>query len=138
MLARRFRTDLTDLSGLRRTWDAPSEVGLGLAGLHSITCPTAVSTARYLSRGTGDTRPGGIDDHHVRHRPGSRRVSTDLLTMAQVAEHLGLSVRTIEAYRRDGRMPEAAMVGRTPTWTRAQIDAWQANRPGQGARTDLH
>lgn len=29
------------------------------------------------------------------------------------------------------------MVGRTPTWTRAQIDAWQATRPGQGARTDL-
>ena len=49
---------------------------------------------------------------------------TDILTVAQVAEHLGLSVRTVEAYRRDGRLPEATMVGRTPTWTRAQIDQW--------------
>jgi excisionase family DNA binding protein len=62
---------------------------------------------------------------------------SDLLTVAQVAEHLGLSVRTVEAYRRDGRLPEATMVGRTPTWTREQIDQWQATRPGQGARTDL-
>ena len=62
---------------------------------------------------------------------------TDILTVAQVAEHLGLSVRTVETYRAHGRMPEATMVGRTPTWTREQIDQWQATRPGQGARTDL-
>ena len=62
---------------------------------------------------------------------------TDILTVAQVAKHLGLSVRTVEAYRTDGRMPEATMVGRTPTWTREQIDQWMTNRPGQGARTDL-
>ena len=62
---------------------------------------------------------------------------SDVLTVAQVAEYLGLSIRTVETYRADGRLPEATMVGRTPTWTRAQIDAWQANRPGRGARTDL-
>ena len=62
---------------------------------------------------------------------------SDPLTVAQVAEYLSLSVRMVEAYRRDGRLPEATMVGRTPTWTREQIDAWQATRPGQGARTDL-
>ena len=62
---------------------------------------------------------------------------TDILTVAQVAEYLGLSVRTVQAYRADGRMPTATMVGRTPTWTRAQIDQWQATRPGRGARTDL-
>ncbi|MBP6526573.1 MAG: helix-turn-helix domain-containing protein [Dermatophilaceae bacterium] len=59
------------------------------------------------------------------------------LTVAQVAEYLGLSVRTVETYRADGRLPKPTMVGRTPTWTRAQIDQWQANRPGRGARTDL-
>ena len=68
--------------------------------------------------------------------PRYERVDTGL-TVAQVAEHLGLSVRTVETYRADGRMPEPTMVGRTPTWTRAQIDQWQANRPGRGARTDL-
>ena len=62
---------------------------------------------------------------------------SDVLTVAQVAEYLGLSIRTVETYRADGRLPEPTMVGRTPTWTRAQIDAWQAARPGQGARTDL-
>ena len=66
-----------------------------------------------------------------------RDPATTVLTVADVARYLSLSVRTVEAYRRDGRLPEATMVGRTPTWTRAQIDAWQANRPGQGARTDL-
>ena len=59
------------------------------------------------------------------------------MTVAHVAEYLGLSVRTVQAYRADGRMPTATMVGRTPTWTRAQIDQWQATRPGRGARTDL-
>ena len=49
---------------------------------------------------------------------------TDILTVAQVAEYLGLSIRTVETYRADGRLPEATMVWRTPTWTRAQIDAW--------------
>ena len=69
--------------------------------------------------------------------PRYERVDTGL-TVAQVAEHLGLSVRTVQTYRTDGRMPPATMIGRTPTWTREQIDEWQANRPGQGARTDLH
>ena len=62
---------------------------------------------------------------------------SDVLTVAQVAEYLGLSIRTVETYRADGRMPEPTMVGRTPTWTRVQIDEWQATRPGRGARTDL-
>ncbi len=57
---------------------------------------------------------------------------TDILTVAQVAEHLGLSVRTVETYRADGRLPPATMVGRTPTCTKAQIDEWQAQRPGPG------
>lgn len=63
---------------------------------------------------------------------------TGVMTVRQVASHLGLSVRTVQDYRLDGRLPEPTMVGRTPTWTREQIDAWQANRPGRGARTDLH
>lgn len=58
----------------------------------------------------------------------------DRLTMAQVAQHLGLSVRTVQDYRLDGRLPEPMMVGRTPTWSREQIDQWQANRPGSGRK----
>ena len=88
--------------------------------------------------------PGYISRVEVTDPGGPNREAAEILawnatvmTVAQVAEHLGLSVRTVEAYRRDGRLPEATMVGRTPTWTRAQIDQWQVNRPGQGARTDL-
>lgn len=29
-------------------------------------------------------------------------------------------------------------IGRTPRWSEATIRDWAANRPGQGARTDLH
>lgn len=57
-----------------------------------------------------------------------------VMTVRQVASHLGLSVRTVQDYRLDGRLPEPTMVGRTPTWTREQIDEWQAERPGPGRR----
>ena len=73
--------------------------------------------------------PGYISRVEVTDPGGPNREAAEILawnatvmTVAQVAEHLGLSVRTVEAYRRDGRLPEATMVGRTPTWTRAQID----------------
>ena len=88
--------------------------------------------------------PGYISRVEVTDPGGPNREAAEILawnatvmTVAQVAEHLGLSVRTVETYRAHGRMPEATMVGRTPTWTREQIDQWQATRPGQGARTDL-
>lgn len=61
-------------------------------------------------------------------------VPTGVMTVQQVASHLGLSVRTVQDYRLDGRLPEPTMVGRTPTWTREQIDEWQAERPGPGRR----
>lgn len=53
-------------------------------------------------------------------------------TAAQVAEHLGVAVTTVYAYRRDGILPPATMVGRTPTWTPEQIIEWSKTRPGQG------
>ena len=61
-------------------------------------------------------------------------IPTGVMTVRQVASHLGLSVRTVQDYRLDGRLPEPTMVGRTPTWTREQIDEWQAERPGPGRR----
>jgi len=77
-----------------------------------------------------------IDEWMARH-PEAIGSAGDPLTVAQVAEYVGLSVRTVQTYRTDGRMPPATMIGRTPTWTRAQIDQWMTSRPGQGARTDL-
>lgn len=61
-----------------------------------------------------------------------------LMSISAVAEYTGLSRRTIQDYRLDGRLPEPAIViGRSPGWTREQIEEWMRTRPGQGARTDL-
>ena len=67
---------------------------------------------------------------------------TEYLGTAAVAEHVGLSVATIRSYILKGIMPEADVIITTPSgplrgWAPATIDAWQASRPGQGARTDL-
>lgn len=59
-------------------------------------------------------------------------MSESLWTVAEVADYLGIAATTVYAYRRDGRLPEATMVGRTPTWTPEQIIEWSKTRPGQG------
>lgn len=58
---------------------------------------------------------------------------SDLWTVRDVANYLGIAATTVYAYRRDGRLPEATMVGRTPTWPARQIIEWDKNRPGRGA-----
>lgn len=67
---------------------------------------------------------------------------TEYLGTAAVAERLGLSVPTVRSYILKGLMPEADVIITTPSgplrgWLPKTIDAWQASRPGQGARTDL-
>ena len=83
----------------------------------------------------------GVALQIIRSVPGMRVAAIanrTLETARRAYQEAGVeSVRTVETYRAHGRLPEATMVGRTPTWTRAQIDQWQATRPGQGARTDL-
>lgn len=67
---------------------------------------------------------------------------TEYLGTAAVAERLGLTVPTIRSYILKGLMPDADVIITTPSgplrgWASETIDAWQASRPGQGARTDL-
>ena len=64
------------------------------------------------------------------------------LGTAAVAERAGLSVTTIRSYIRKGLIPDADVTITTPSgplrgWAPKTIDAWQASRPGRGARTDL-
>lgn len=55
------------------------------------------------------------------------------MSAAHAAEHLGLKVGTLHAYRRDGLMPSAdGMIGRTPWWWQSTIDTWWESRPGRG------
>jgi hypothetical protein len=59
------------------------------------------------------------------------------------AEYLGLKRNTLSSYVARGIGPEAKPDRQAegqynlPVFTRASLDAWKANRPGQGARTDL-
>lgn len=87
-------------------------------------------------RGMLAVAPTGLHRSDSSERPATAvvvAVPAGVMTVQQVAEHLGLSVRTVQDYRLDGRLPDPArMVGRTPIWTREQIDEWQAARPGPG------
>jgi len=67
---------------------------------------------------------------------------TEFLGTAAAADRLGLTVPTIRSYILKGLMPDADAIITTPSgplrgWAPETIDAWQASRPGQGARTDL-
>ena len=69
-------------------------------------------------------------------------MTTEYLGTAAVAERVGLAVATIRFYIRKGLMPDADVIITTPSgplrgWAPETIDAWQASRPGRGARTDL-
>jgi cobalamin biosynthesis protein CobD/CbiB len=71
--------------------------------------------------------------------------TADWWTMADIAAHLGVKLRSVHTYRLrgvearkegnpdPGGLPEPDnMVGRTPVWRPATIIAWAAARPGQG------
>lgn len=50
----------------------------------------------------------------------------------------GLKPATLRTYRTDGRLPPPdGRHGRSDWWWTATVQTWLANRPGQGARTDL-
>ena len=64
--------------------------------------------------------------------------NADYWTVADIAEHWGVTPQTIRTYRsrKRGELPEPDNVfGRSPVWKPATIINFQ--RPGQGARTDL-
>lgn len=66
----------------------------------------------------------------------------EYLGTAAVAQRVGLTVPTIRSYILKGLMPTPDAIITTPSgplrgWAPETIDAWQASRPGRGARTDL-
>lgn len=62
------------------------------------------------------------------------------LRVADIATRAGITPTTWTAYvaRGTAPKPDGHYDGRTPWWWASTIDTWLANRPGQGARTDLH
>lgn len=61
-------------------------------------------------------------------------MSGDLLDSRAVAALLGVRPGTISQYRRRRTLPAPdVVVGRSPAWYAATIEAWRATRPGRGA-----
>lgn len=56
------------------------------------------------------------------------------LSRTQVAERIGVTPGALSRYKLP---PADVMIGDVRGWLPETIDAWQAQRPGQGARTDL-
>jgi excisionase family DNA binding protein len=56
-----------------------------------------------------------------------------LLTQQQLADELEVSLRTLERWRQEGTGPAFILVGRSPRYRRADIDAWlERQRRGGG------
>ncbi|MEM8575730.1 MAG: helix-turn-helix domain-containing protein [Pseudomonadota bacterium] len=54
---------------------------------------------------------------------------SDLLTCAEVAELVGLSVNTLKVHRREGTGPKHVRLGhRTVRYRRGDVDAWVQER----------
>jgi predicted DNA-binding transcriptional regulator AlpA len=59
--------------------------------------------------------------------PSEPVAATDrLLSATQVADLIGINPRTLRDRRHAGGFPAPIMIGRSPRWKRAAIDAWLA------------
>lgn len=68
---------------------------------------------------------------------------TRYLGLQAFAQRVGLERGTISRYLHKGYLPTPDVLivdgsREARGWTEASIDEWMANRPGRGARTDLH
>ena len=61
----------------------------------------------------------------------------DLMRPTEVAKRAGIGPSTLSTYVARGHGPKVTVVAGYALHLRADVDSWLANRPGQGARTDL-
>lgn len=58
-----------------------------------------------------------------------------MLTMGDIAEHVGVTKRAIQAWRADGVLPAPDFcLGRVVRWRRATIEQWLSSRSAAGGR----
>ena len=64
----------------------------------------------------------------------------ELWRAQQCADHANVAVVTWRGYVSRGQAPSpvAELDARTPLWDSEGVQKWNADRPGRGARTDLH
>ena len=64
-----------------------------------------------------------------RRYPVNMTSTADLLDMAQVAQLLGVQIKTVRMHKHRGTMPPPdATFGRSPVWKRETIETWDATR----------
>ncbi len=51
-----------------------------------------------------------------------------VVTMAQVAEIMGVSVPTVRRWLRNGHLPQPATLGRTKVWNRRRLESFLATQ----------
>lgn len=93
----------------------------------------------------GETEPGPALNTERNCSKGESTVACQNCTMtveymgpAEVAAYVGRAPQTIRNLAASGAMPEPDVrIGTIGGWSQSTIDEWLANRPGQGARTDL-
>lgn len=65
------------------------------------------------------------------------------LSLSDLARRVGITRNTASSYSQKNLLPKPdAFIGlgdkAVRGWLPETVDEWQANRPGRGARTDLH
>jgi predicted DNA-binding transcriptional regulator AlpA len=63
-----------------------------------------------------------------------RNRTMNYLSRTEIAQRIGVKPGALSRYKLP---PPDATIGYVRGWLPASIDQWQAQRPGQGARTDL-
>jgi predicted DNA-binding transcriptional regulator AlpA len=64
---------------------------------------------------------------------------SEVLTLIEASTGKAIASSTWRSYVARGQAPKPARhLSRTPLYSREDIEAWIAGRPGSGARTDLY
>ena len=58
-------------------------------------------------------------------------VATEWLGIAGAAQHLGVSIHTVKAWRKRDRFAPAVRLGRLPRWRREDLDGWMETQREQ-------
>ncbi len=114
----------------------------GVVHTEMLTGPPGPALRRFAEQQDVDVLVVNAALHSATRRCNVLRVQ-EYLDLADIANEWGIEPATVRRYHHDGRLPEAdAVIGRDRRrrrkygWLPETIAA--ADRPGRGARTDLH
>ncbi len=81
-----------------------------------------------------NNHPAGMSNTEA-VRLAESALGPSMLTMTDIAEHVGVTKRAIQAWRADGALPPPDFVmGKVIRWRRATIERWLAVRSAAGGR----